>query len=97
MLEFLASLTLEQQAMLTAALTFGIVFLIKRRKPEWEQGDIDRMKSYVQAVATAVVLAVIQNAADWDWHKVIAAAIVGFLGSQALYTTNKAAGRLIGT
>ena len=95
MLTFLSSLSVEQQAMLVAALTFGIVWLIKRR--DWVQSDFDRMRYYVSAVVSALLLAAIQNAGAWDWHKFLAAAIFGFLGSQGLYTTNKAAGRLMGT
>ncbi len=96
MLTFLANLTIEQQAMLVAALTFGIVWAITRLKPTWEQTELDKMKYYAQAVAAAIVLAAIQNAGSWDWRKFLAAAIFGFLGSQGLYTTNKAMGRLIG-
>lgn len=94
MLTFLASLTVEQQAALVAAFTFGIVWLIKRSKLEWTQDEIDKQRYYVQAVTWALLLAAIQNAGDWDWRKWLVAAIMGFLGSQGLYTTSKAVKRL---
>jgi len=95
MLDFLSSLTMEQQAMLTGIITFGIVWLIKRAKFEWEQDDLDKMRYYVHAVVWSMLVAAIQNAGDWNWHKWFAAAIVGFLASQGIYTTHKTAKRLI--
>jgi len=95
MLTFLSSLNVEQQAALVAALTFGIVWLIKRSNAEWTQDEVDKCRYYVHAVVWALGLAAFQNAGAWDWTKFFAAAIFGFLGSQGIYTTHKAAKRLL--
>jgi len=96
MLDFLASLTMEQQAMIVAFVTFGIVWAIKRctaaKGMEYQE---DKMRYYVHAVVWSLVVAAVQNAGDFSWQKWFAAAIVGFLGSQGLYTSHKAAKRLL--